>query len=292
MGTWGPGLYQDDAAKDLKNTIGLLSNVPISGDRIVEILLSHRSDPAELDRDGGPTFWLVIADQFERRGIKSAQPFELALAAIESGADLRDLAARDMTPVDLRTRGKVLAELAARLRSPRPERPRPKSAKPPALVVEIGDAYCFPTMQDKAINPWARSRQEVVFEPDGWGAMLVLGHGRAYNWLPWCAYASLSVPHSREPTLEDVRHSRLLIEDTAQLAVPRRQHLSRLEARYLGRLGLNLAAVAAHVPFKPQGFGPEFAVYAGWSFYVRGCSKLFQGGVPVSQLIASERVAG
>jgi hypothetical protein len=64
MGAWGPGLYQDDEAADLRNTISLLSKMPADGDRILEILVGNHPEPPAMDRDGGPTFWLVVADQF------------------------------------------------------------------------------------------------------------------------------------------------------------------------------------------------------------------------------------
>ena len=286
MGSWGPGLYQDDEALDLKSTIAILSKLPVAGDRLVEILLAKRDDGGQLDADGGPTFWLVVADQFERRGIESPLVFSKAIEAIESGADLHDLQARDMSPADIRKRSKVLEGLGARFRSPRPPRPRPTRKKPPPMVVDVGQTFSFPTMNNRAMNPYHRNRAQARFEPDGWAAMLILGTGRAYDWLPWCAYQSLSVPHDREPTLDDVRNSRLLNIRTAELAVPRRLHLARMEAKLLGRLNLNSRTVAERVPFLPQGFGPEFAVYAGWSFQVFGCSTPFDRGIAVSELLA------
>jgi hypothetical protein len=33
MGTWGTGLYQDDEAEDLRDTIAVLGRMPIDGDR-------------------------------------------------------------------------------------------------------------------------------------------------------------------------------------------------------------------------------------------------------------------
>jgi hypothetical protein len=286
MGSWGPGLYQDDEAMDLKSTITLLSKLPGGGDRILEILLSKRDDGAELNADGGPTFWLVVADQFERKGIESRLVFSKAREAIESGADLRDLQGRGMSHSDLKKRSKVLEQLSARFRSPRPPRRRPTPKNPPPMIVEIGQAFSFPTMKNKAMNPWSRNRAQTGFEPDGWGAMLILGTGRAYDWHPWCAYQSLSVPHDREPTLDDVRNSRLLNVETAQLAVPRRSHLARIEATLLGQLDLNSRSVADRVPFLPQGYGPEFAVYCGWSFNGFGLSVPVERGIPVSELLA------
>ena len=71
MGSWGPGLYQDDDTKDLKDTIGILARLPVSGERILELLIEGRRESTGLDQSGGPTFWLVVADQFERKGITS-----------------------------------------------------------------------------------------------------------------------------------------------------------------------------------------------------------------------------
>jgi hypothetical protein len=286
MGSWGPGLYQDDEALDLKSTIALLSKLPVAGDRLVEILLAKRDDGAQLDKDGGPTFWLVVADQFERKGIESPMVFSKAIEAIESGADLRDLEARDMGPADIRKRSKVLEELGARFRSPRPTRRPPTRKNPPPMVVEVGQAFSFPTMKNRAMNPYHRNRAQAGFEPDGWGAMLILGIGRAYDWLPWCAYQSVSVSHDREPTLDDVRKSRLWNLETAHLAVPRRSHLTRIEAKLLGRLDLNSGTVAERVPFLPQGRGPEYAVYVGWSFSLYSSPMPFDTGIPVSELLA------
>jgi hypothetical protein len=70
-----------------------------------------------------------------------------------------------------------------------------------------------------SMNPWSRGRNDRAatagfaaepFRQDGWVAMLVLAQGRVYDWLPWCAYASLLVNPSREPTIEDVPGTRLL----------------------------------------------------------------------------------
>jgi len=102
MGSWGLGLYQDDSAADLRSMIATLANLPATGDRILEIILDTWKEAVGLDADGGPTFWLVIADQFERRGIACSKVYEQALSAIDTGADLRDLEARGAEQRDLK----------------------------------------------------------------------------------------------------------------------------------------------------------------------------------------------
>lgn len=298
MGSWGPGLYQDDEASDLKNTIALLRKLPVSGDRILDILIANRQESIELDQSGAPTFWLVVADQFERKGIRSARALERALSAIDTGADVEDLRAREASTADLSKRRTILAELKARLVAPRPEKPRPKGKRAPDAVVSVGEAYCLPAMRVfenryTTMNAWSRGRNDPFamagssaepFRQDGWVAMLILGQGRVYDWLPWCAYASVLIDPDAEPSIDDISKSRLLITDTAKLAVPRRSHLRVLEARLIGRLPLDNARVGERIAFRPQGADAEFAVQAGWSFGVGG-ARTYEGGLPVSDLL-------
>jgi hypothetical protein len=287
LGSWGAGLYQDDEAADLKNTIALLAKLPADGDRILEFLLEHREEPPSFDRDGGPTFWLVVADQFERRGIASAQVFNRALAVIREGADLRDQEARDMSARDLRKRAVVLSALQQRFQSPRPLRPRPSAKRPPQCPVSPGDVFSFPTMNGQGVNPWSRDKVfglgGGVFQPNAWGALLILDTGRAYEWFPWCAYATLSVSPTLEPSLTDAREARL---GMGQLGVPRTLHLHRMVARHLGRLSLDPAKVQSRVTMGDQDSTPEYAVYAGWSLYGRNLPEFYEKELTVKELLS------
>lgn len=281
MGAWGAGLYQDDEAADLKNTIALLAKLPRDGDALLEILLAAREGPVSLEQDGGPTFWLVVADQFERKGIRCPRAFAQGLAAIESGADTRDMAARGMGERDLDKRGKALQELAGRLRAPRPARAPPKSGKLPPFLVQPGEAYAFPTMRHAGMNPWFASWEEANFQPDGWGAMLVLATGRCFDYFPWCAKASLSVNPATEPTLDDARAARLLSE--AGYAVPRALHMKRQGMRLIGTLALDPARAEAAISGEHtvlQG------VLAGWSTYVDGWRGHDPAGPAVAALLS------
>lgn len=284
MGTWGTGLYSDDTAADLKNAIALLTQLPVSGDRLLEILIDTYGGSVELTADGGPAFWLVVADQFERKGIRSERASQQARAVIKTGADLRDLEARGMPAKDLKKRAEMLAELDRRLKSPRPERARPKATKPPDLVVDVGEVYAFPTMRRQAFNAWYASWEQAKFEPDGWGAMLVVGRGRVFDWLPWCAVASLTVDPSHEPTLDAATSARLCSEAGAALCVPRKTHLAKMRMRLLGRLDLDPKKAAAAISTEHT---PQYAVTAGWSFVsvMMGWAPGLPAGRPVADLM-------
>lgn len=137
MGRWGAGLYDDDVAADLKQSIAIVATIPVSGDRLLEILLRQAERTRESTDDDGGTFWLVIADQFERRGIRCSVVVERALTVLD-GLDLG------------RKRKAGLDKLAKRLRSPRPERTVPTNPKRPDAVVRVGEVYAFPTMAGRS----------------------------------------------------------------------------------------------------------------------------------------------
>jgi len=264
MGSWGLGLYQDDAAADLKGAIALLARLPASGERLLEIILANQQEGVELSDDGGPTFWLVVADQFERRGIACRRAFDQALKAIDTGADLRDLKARDADEKDLKQRAKLLETLAPRFRQPRPARPRPSGQRLPPMVVAAGEVYRFPTMQDKAFNPYLSSWEKYGFKPDGWGAMLIFACGRAFDWFPWFAGSGLTVDATRPPSLDDAMQSRFIApEQCGGYMVPRRSHLRKMPMELIGTLELDPRRVAEVMPRKNS---PERAAVIGWTF--------------------------
>jgi hypothetical protein len=283
MGTWGAGLYSDDTAADLKNTIALLNQLPVSGDGLLEIAIEAYGESVELTADGGPTFWLVVADQFERKGIRSERVFQTAREAIAGGADLRDLKARGMDAGGLKKRAKILGELAERLKSPRPTKPRPKAGTPPPFVVEPGAVYSFPTMRGQPFNAWFKNWEEARFTPDGWGAMVVLAVGREFEWLPWCAVASLTVEPSKTPTLADAASARLRDDAGARFCVPRRPHLDKMQMKLLGNLDIDPKKAAGAISDEHTS---RAAVTVGWSFVsvLIGWTPGTEGGMRVADL--------
>ncbi len=189
MGTWGASLYDDDSASDLKSTLALLCKVPVDGNQLLKLSKRIYGNCEPGDEDGA-IFWLVVADQFERRGIECQEVADTALSIIAGGAVLLADEARGADEKILKNRTLVLKALAERLRSPRAFRLRFSPPQPPDLVLQTGEIYAFPTMDGRAWSPY-RLESEGSFMPNGWGAMVVLATGRAFEWLPWCAVASL-----------------------------------------------------------------------------------------------------
>lgn len=248
MGTWGASLYDDDIASDLKNTVALICKVPADGNRLLELLeqIQENTDP---DDDDGSVFWLVVADQFEKRGINSKRAASIALRIIQSETDMAACKAKGADEKFLKARQKALLELATRLRQPRALKVKPKPQKPPPLVLSTGEVFAFPTMAGRAWHPY-RLPSAGAFIADGWSALVVLATGRAFEWLPWVALASLTVQPDTKPTFDEALDGQLIPHPQTNGAgrfVPKAAHVKGLQLELLGKIDLDPSLVAPHL---------------------------------------------
>src|SRR5262245_8119147 len=146
MGFWGTALYAGDFALDLRATISAVARLPFDTDRLVEILCETEPGAANNPADEEhTTFWLVLADQFARRGIGSDRVRERALGIIAGGYDLTVLEKLGMKPADIRKRRAMLEQLKQRILSAPINKPRTTLKKPLPLLMEKGDVIVYPT---------------------------------------------------------------------------------------------------------------------------------------------------
>src|SRR5262245_52575612 len=118
MGVWGTGLYSGDFAMDLRSTVGAVVRLPFDTDRLVDILCETDPAAANDPRDEEhTTFWLVLADQFAKRGIASGRVREKALGIVAASEDIAMLEKLGMKPADIRKRRRLLEEIRARISS-------------------------------------------------------------------------------------------------------------------------------------------------------------------------------
>ena len=255
MGTWGTGLYSGDFAADLRGVVGAATRLPLDEEGLVKALCDAEKSVAENPADEDHTvFWLVLADQFEKRGIFSARVRDMALAIIDGEKDAAMMQKLGMKPPDLRKRAKKLAELRARIiAQPTTSKPRKTMAGPEPYVLEVGGAYAYPTRGGDTINPYMSPKQfdRSQWGPDGFGAMLVIGRGRALDYLPWYHAAVStevlpSVP-DRTKLVSEVRWG-LPIYGTMHAA-----HLRKMEIAELGVFPLDPARIAHFFPHLAPG---------------------------------------
>jgi hypothetical protein len=212
VGSWGSGLYAGDFALDLRSTIRAVSRLPFEPDRLVEILTEFESSAAlNPQSEDHTTFWLVVADQFARRGIASARAREAALRIIDSGQDVEMQRKLGQGEPGLRKRQRMLAELRDRLVAPPIAKKRETISKPQPYLMDVGDALVYPTCGGDCWNPYTtRPDQLRIHGPgggqpwhqDGWGAMVIVERGRAFDFFAWYRPVVMRTGTVDKPDLE------------------------------------------------------------------------------------------
>ena len=287
MGAWGEGLYEDDEACDVRDFISLLSKMPGDGDSILQLALEQFERDENLDDDGCPTFWMVVADQFAKRGIECDRAMKQALLSINSGADLADLKARGMEPQGLKARKTVHEKLKEKITNPKPSSSRRIPKAPPKMIVEVGEIYTFPTMSGSGFNAWFSSWDEAGFVPNGYGSLIILDVGRVFDWFPWAAYTPLVTNPVREPSLNEVLGAKTLFSNGLAYFAPKKSHMTKMGMKLLGKVEVSQESVAELKKLSDS--SPKDAVMCDWSI----CSGAFSredptlGKVPLSNLLKS-----
>lgn len=260
MGTWGPGLYSSDIAADMRATIKSVLRLPFEEDRIVNIMRDCEPRAAnDPDDEDHTTFWLVLADQFEKRGVACAPARAKAIAIIDRGDDLDMMEKRGMKQADLRKRGATLAELRARLSTAATtSKPRTTIKAPEPYVLEIGVLYACPVRGDN-INPRGgkNNRDGSPWVADGWRQFVILNRGRAFDYLAW--YQPLV---SKKPVREKPRPADAGGDLWWELHTPHtcpRRHFEDLGIDTIGTLPIDVEKARARFPKQRPGI-----VYLGW----------------------------
>ncbi len=194
MGVWTTGLYSGDFALDLRSTIGAIAKLPFDSDQMLDILCeSERGAADRVDDPDHTTFWLVIADQFAKRGIDSKRAQKVALEIIDSKSDLANLEKLGMQAPDLRKREKVLEQVRQRITAPAVRASGREIIKTPQpLLMQTGEVLVYPTFGGRCRNPYVVNQDKdrmggacLPWQIDSWAAMVIIDSGRAFDFLAW-----------------------------------------------------------------------------------------------------------
>ncbi len=250
MGVWGARLYSGDFAMDLRATIRAVARLPLGGDKLLDIVCETELTVATAPDDPDhTTFWLVLADQFAKRGIVCARARDQAIAIIDSGSDIAGLERLGMRPADLVVRRQVLAEVRTRIMAPPPRaEPRPVLNNPQPLVMDVGDVFAYPTFGGHCINAYFASKEQdnkyaapdgrpAAWTQDGWSACVIVDRGRAFGFLAWYRPLTISMATAQKPALAGLRGDvlwRLAHHGTCSPV-----HFRRLEMEKLGTLAID-----------------------------------------------------
>lgn len=87
MGTWGPKLYEDDVAQDIKETYEELVKTEKDNEKIIKEICSIFNEELD-DQDEKSVFWMVLADLLYKQKQLTKYVKEKALEEIERGENL------------------------------------------------------------------------------------------------------------------------------------------------------------------------------------------------------------
>jgi hypothetical protein len=141
MGAWGPGLWSDDTASDVRTTYREALEDGLSDEDAAEKVLAEFAAELE-DQDTSPVVWLALAVSQHDRGRLTGEIRDHALEVISSGADARRW--QDAQPRIRARRAAVLARVGDQLAGPQPARKPVRRPARHVTALKPGDVLAFP----------------------------------------------------------------------------------------------------------------------------------------------------
>jgi hypothetical protein len=192
---------------DLRSTIGAVARLPFSGDKLLAILQGSEQEAATDPNDGDhTTFWFVVADQFQKKGIVCEHVTDKALELMDAGADAATMASLGMTASDLRKRAAKVNELRERLQKGATIARSGVLKKPQSFVMDLGDILVYPSGRGQPRNPYD-AKNILNWTQDAWAAIVPVDRGLAFGYLTWYTIAVVKEEIDERPTLEVLMQS-------------------------------------------------------------------------------------
>ena len=246
MGVWATGLYSGDFALDLRSTIGAIAKLPFDSEPLLDILCeSERGAADRADDPDHTTFWLVVADQFAKRGIDSKRAQKAALEIIGSKSDLAALEKLGMQAPDLRKREKVLEQVRQRIVAPAARaNGREVIKNPQPLLMQTGDVLVYPTFGGRCRNPYIVNQDKdrmggacLPWQIDSWAAMVIIDSGRAFDFLAWYRPVLIARAMTEKPNLATLQEDKTW--RLARAGTSTASHFKRMGIEKIGALAID-----------------------------------------------------
>ncbi|WP_406081285.1 DUF4259 domain-containing protein [Micromonospora sp. NBC_00858] len=135
MGAWGPGLFSDDTACDVRDEYREMLEDGVDDDEATQRMLDSYADALD-DPDEATSVWLALAVTQSKLGRLHPTVRDRAIAAIDSGADL---ARWSDTPRLAAKRRDVLEKARAQLTGPQPQRKKVRRPSRHVTDLQPGD---------------------------------------------------------------------------------------------------------------------------------------------------------
>lgn len=147
MGAWGPELYQDDLAADIRDAFKEQLKRGKTGEQITKEMLEEYETEL-LDPDDAPIFWFALADTQWELGRLEDGVKKNALYYIQDGGDLKRWELEN--PREAKKRTKALEELKKKLLTPQPPKKKVSLHKLYQCEWKVGDIYAYPLESEYA----------------------------------------------------------------------------------------------------------------------------------------------
>ena len=145
MGTWGPKLYQDDLAEDIRDYYKEQLHRGKKGiDITQELLIQYQIEIS--DSEEASVFWFALADTQWNLGRLEDKVKEMALKHIQLGDDLERWEVEN--PKMAREREQTIQDLQQKLLSPQPPEKRGTQYKIYRCEWKYGDVYAYQLESD------------------------------------------------------------------------------------------------------------------------------------------------
>ncbi|MEV0158272.1 DUF4259 domain-containing protein [Micromonospora sp. NPDC050686] len=140
MGAWGPGLFSDDTACDVRDEYREMLEDGVDNDEATQRMLDSYAGALD-DPDEATSVWLALAVTQSKLGRLHPTVHDRAIAAIDSGADL---ARWSDNPRLAAKRRDVLEKARAQLTGPQPQRKKVRRPSRHVTDLQPGDvlSYC------------------------------------------------------------------------------------------------------------------------------------------------------
>lgn len=161
MGSWGPKLYQDDIAEDVRDYYKDQLKRGKTNEEVTKELIQDNEDIIS-DEDEAPVFWFALADT--QWGLGRLLPFvkEKALEYLKSGENLKRWEEEAINKREYKIREKVLQELEQKLMSSMPPEKKVSQHKLYKCEWNIGDIFAYKLESDYAKEKGLNNRYLLI----------------------------------------------------------------------------------------------------------------------------------
>lgn len=142
MASWGPKLYQDDVAEDVRDYCKDQLKRGKTNEEITNELINDNEDIIS-GEDEAPVFWFALADTQWNLGRLLPFVKEKALEHLRSGVNLARWEEEAINQREYKVREKVLQELEQKLMSPMPPEKKISQYKLYKCEWKIGDVFAY-----------------------------------------------------------------------------------------------------------------------------------------------------